>query len=132
MCVRLKQLGISIHAPHAGSDMVIERCLDFIYISIHAPHAGSDCWIIEQIKKLIHFYPRSPCGERLRVSLRSNIYLIFLSTLPMRGATDVLQLRQLDQKDFYPRSPCGERRIVPVKHVLDKPISIHAPHAGSD
>ena len=33
-----------------------------------------------------HFYPRSPCGERLPYQ------------------------RQIDQKsNFYPRSPCGER-----------------------
>ena len=38
-------------------------------------------------RELLHFYPRSPCGERpayVRVTQR--------------------------QRDFYPRSPCGERQ----------------------
>ena len=33
---------ISIHAPHAGSDRAYSAVIDWIAISIHAPHAGSD------------------------------------------------------------------------------------------
>ena len=55
-------------------------------ISIHALLAESDgtgagnCWPVP------HFYPRSPCGERL----------VFLRLA-------------IERDDFYPRSPCGER-----------------------
>ena len=35
-------LKISIHAPHAGSDLIIENADTTQVISIHAPHAGSD------------------------------------------------------------------------------------------
>ena len=58
----------------------------------------------------MHFYPRSPCGERLRPQPVSN--------------------RQ--SADFYPRSPCGERPrlIVTVKRLYF--ISIHALLAESD
>ena len=38
------------------------------------------------LRTIPHFYPRSPCGERLIISIK----------------------RQLI-RDFYPRSPCGER-----------------------
>ena len=33
---------ISIHAPHAGRDDVIQGRDTIAYISIHAPHAGRD------------------------------------------------------------------------------------------
>ena len=79
-----------------------------------------------------HFYPRSPCGERLdkrcqfngdngflsTLSLRratKNInrgaYHIkrFLSTLSLRRATNTSIAGRTISKDFYPRSPCGER-----------------------
>ena len=79
------------------------------WISIHAPHAGSD-----RVRRLrpassCDFNPRSPCGERLSVSLSRSMDALFQSTLPMRGATH--------------RDVQGKRKQV---------ISIHAPHAGSD
>ena len=55
-------------------------------ISIHALLAESDPkWFSDALEHL-HFYPRSPCGER-----RLNIF------------------RQALAFYFYPRSPCGER-----------------------
>ena len=79
-----------------------------------------------------YFYPRSPCGERLVHALKFADFMLFLSTLSLRRATQGLQVRacqseisihallaESDQKwpkhqtqtqNFYPRSPCGERR----------------------
>ena len=34
-------------------------------ISIHAPHAGSDVGSASLVAETIDFNPRSPCGERL-------------------------------------------------------------------
>ena len=56
-----------------------------------------------------NFYPRSPCGERLR---HCTTYL--------------------NCSHFYPRSPCGERRDVMGKGLAEKVISIHALLAESD
>ena len=79
--------GISIHAPLAGSDQYlngewtwdeeflstlpsrgatsfIKQPLQTCIISIHAPLAGSDPGIINFSKISVHFYPRSPRGER--------------------------------------------------------------------
>ena len=56
-----------------------------------------------------HFYPRSPCGERLR--LRNILGLIL---------------------HFYPRSPCGERPVLASILCTSKNISIHALLAESD
>ena len=82
---------ISIHAPHAGSDLVISYPPMLFPISIHAPHAGSDP-ILRPLQAIWgkNFNPRSPCGERRTLSLLLNADAKFQSTLPMRGATDVL------------------------------------------
>ncbi len=100
---------ISIHAPHARSDV---RQVDIAAprgISIHAPHARSD--------------------SRIASALASGI---FQSTLLMRGATGgCCRCRRLLQDISihapHARSDCcrpfiGRRKV----------ISIHAPHARSD
>ena len=78
-----------------------------------------------------HFYPRSPCGERLSATWPFSGMLAFLSTLSLRRATahstintptypflSTLSLRRatvpsgplfFHSQHFYPRSPCGER-----------------------
>ena len=56
-----------------------------------------------------HFYPRSPCGERLR-SIR----------------------KSTTSRDFYPRSPCGERHEGTLHCLRVMRISIHALLAESD
>ena len=58
---------ISIHAAHAGSDLLLRKLLQSTNISIHAAHAGSD---------LVVSYKH--CGVKR-----------FQSTLPMRAATDI-------------------------------------------
>ena len=64
----------------------------------------------ESQKLILHFYPRSPCGER-----------------PLQpcytGTTSA---------DFYPRSPCGERQTGNASGIHTHWISIHALLAESD
>ena len=122
---------ISIHAPHAGSDIGFRSALPLCQISIHAPHAGSDFSVVKMTQEdriSIHaphagsdgrgsrgsgcqrdFNPRPPCGERLCPGLCIQRGMIFQSTPPMRGATRKLRYM-----------------------VFPNLISIHAPHAGSD
>ena len=57
---------------------------------------------------IVHFYPRSPCGERLR-----RIVPVFRTS------------------HFYPRSPCGERLHPARTNVIRTVISIHVPLAGN-
>ena len=57
-----------------------------------------------------HFYPRSPCGERLRSVMFIALKRIFLSTLSLRRATPLLMSSCVSTRYFYPRSPCGERQ----------------------
>ena len=68
-----------------------------------------------------HFYPRSPCGERLAVpdlgkrDVRISIHALLAESDPWT------RLPKTGICDFYPRSPCGERRIpVPAgQHSFD-------------
>ena len=79
--------GISIHALLAESDSSKTHDRHKTAISIHALLAESD----QRRYKLgwfqYHFYPRSPCGERLSACWRGCLL----------------------RCNFYPRSPCGER-----------------------
>ena len=109
-------------------------------ISIHALLAESDTWArgsrvtyVEFLSTLSlrratywscvplvgrsHFYPRSPCGERLTAQWKKVKYTtLFLSTLSLRRATDYYAIRCQRDYDFYPRSPCGERPfIIPAR-----------------
>ena len=65
----------------------IEPCE--VSISIHALLAESD--EVPNVSKLAssHFYPRSPCGERLCINKRSPWGYVFLSTLSLRRATSL-------------------------------------------
>ena len=56
------------------------------------------------------FYPRSPCGERLKLQSKTVTPSEFLSTLSLRRATYKPGDFVWRYLDFYPRSPCGERR----------------------
>ena len=100
-------------------------------ISIHAPHAGSDVHLLSKTKQRTDFNPRSPCGERLSKRTICWNLIQFQSTLPMRGATE--EAYEVGESDFIsihaphagsdgavpsswmqwtyfnPRSPCGER-----------------------
>ena len=102
-------------------------------ISIHALLAESDGFGLAWLAACFNFYPRSPCGERLRSNFLFNLLFKFLSTLSLRRATLILRMAHLMEllflstlslrratqakkysglnfAHFYPRSPCGERR----------------------
>ena len=123
-------------------------------ISIHAPHAGRDL-VSTFIGFILHnFNPRAPCGAR-PLLLRPFIgLLLFQSTRPMRGATWRYPMRGGGTHHFNPRAPCGARlsaQIIaltwprfqstrPMRGATETGltdsiqdiISIHAPHAGRD
>ena len=79
-------------------------------ISIHALLAESDQNLSNRLQSIGYFYPRSPCGERLKQGLTEILLPIFLSTLSLRRAT-------------RPSPPYRSRR---------RGISIHALLAESD
>ena len=101
-----------------------------------------------------HFYPRSPCGERLVSVSMAVAESVFLSTLSLRRATQLVRYlvkpfcisihALLAESDrvyfffcvvyhyFYPRSPCGERLDKHCEFYRNNGISIHALLAESD
>ena len=102
-----------------------------------------------------NFYPRSPCGERLKQFVVGDVMGIsihallaesdrsplvgdvwacrlFLSTLSLRRATNGATHYSYIRKYFYPRSPCGERRCEMISIERCSLISIHALLAESD
>ena len=103
-----------------------------ITISIHALLAESD--------KLAHRWAAWYCLFLSTLSLRratlilqvKSTALAFLSTLSLRRATVEEVSGDTWARDFYPRSPCGERRTQSQIDARVIPISIHALLAESD
>ena len=102
-------------------------------ISIHAPREGSDLpSITSTFSRRRYFYPRSPRGERPLICFSVRGSLVFLSTLPARGATvDVEHLAPGAVISIHaPREGSDSiSQIAPRPHSR---ISIHAPREGSD
>ena len=134
-CIAAIQLtSISIHALLAESDSSIYKSTilhDIFLSTLSLRRATLNTNTI--YAGIIHFYPRSPCGERRHmgpgftvnpvISIHALLaesdnrngnsvkYLTrFLSTLSLRRATIGTATALNTSRDFYPRSPCGERR----------------------
>ena len=100
-------------------------------ISIHALLAESDQHLCICVIELIHFYPRSPCGERPRPQPPKARVLYFYPRSPC-GERRVKRFHAADISYFYPRSPCGERQAANGLAHAPPEISIHALLAESD
>ena len=80
-----------------------------------------------------HFYPRSPRGERLFLYKALSSFVLFLSTLPARGATilrSAMAARRPQISIHAPREGSDGDQLVFA--MGGKSISIHAPREGSD
>ena len=145
---------ISIHAPHARSDIKIGADSSGLRkISIHAPHARSDLppttfqascrfqstLLMRGATPLVDarlanrgISIHAPHARSDLMTAKNMSLLIFQSTLLMRGATQRASRARYRVINFNPRSSCeerpGERKI--GDDVIG--ISIHAPHARSD
>ena len=123
---------ISIHTPLAGSDDALPQLVDCLQISIHTPLAGSDMPLFFLPLVVSYFNPHSPCGERRSSgSLGFGYRSKFQSTLPLRGATRTdgaaVVLFEISIHTPLAGSDAGHRRQ--ARHAV---ISIHTPLAGSD
>ena len=130
---RVVETQISIHALLAESDggSVAGNWRPAIFLStLSLRRATSERY--EQSKSKIHFYPRSPCGERLSNVINNVINGAFLSTLSLRRATNIVNGNCNFTQNFYPRSPCGERHNINSSVNTADKISIHALLAESD
>ena len=122
---------ISIHAPHARSDVAaLMRCMRHA-ISIHAPHARIDYRILRD-SRLCTISIHAPHARSDHIVSDFYGFLgVFQSTLLMRGATAVRHpfdsLFQISIHAPHARSDSG--CLSSVERII---ISIHAPHARSD
>ena len=80
----------------------------------------------------VHFYPRSPYGERPKTACTTSCATKFLSTLSLRRATCSFPRPPPAAAYFYPRSPYGERLIPTLSSHAHPGISIHALLTESD
>ena len=141
--------------PARGATAGGGRAVKIAMISIHAPREGSDVQDALVRCKVLHFYPRSPRGERHRNSRAVSIVKRHISIHAPREGSDTIGMPWLLQcRDFYPRSPRGERRAprcrcrgcrrnfyprsprgerqASLPPFPQRAISIHAPREGSD
>ena len=123
---------ISIHAPHARSDILIDYFVFLDIISIHAPHARSDlnspCAVLGAAMSIHAPHARSDTGFH-----NENTWdRTFQSTLLMRGATRKGRIRPgiyyISIHAPHARSDNSVTATTFTGHL----ISIHAPHARSD
>ena len=80
---------------------------------------------------MVHFYPRSPCGERPYPSQCRTLASDFYPRSPC-GERPQSRYHGSAPANFYPRSPCGERHRQQKRQTKRLKISIHALLAESD
>ncbi len=132
-CIICDRPDISIHALLAESDVagLIFRAKFVIFLSTlslrratSAP-AIKSCWSS-------YFYPRSPCGERLRVSV-GDAHVCVISIHALLAESDQLLLdRGLTRDDISIHALLAESDTTFSGTVHRKEISIHALLAESD
>jgi len=103
-------------------------------ISIHAPHARSDLRLRHlHDNPSIYFNPRPSCEERHRNPFTIYKFILFQSTPLMRGATTYFFPTRI-RHDPFQSTPLMRGATCSIcddeGHI--KTISIHAPHARSD
>ena len=123
---------ISIHAPHAGCDIVRRALRDKMFyfnprtpcgvrhlanssmsacvaISIHAPHAGCDTGRVHSRSRICNFNPRTPCGVRRECAYIADFVYTISIHAPHAGCDANAQRARCSIGDFNPRTPCGVR-----------------------
>ena len=118
--------------PMRGATKIITIVAVKGKISIHTPHAGSDLIRFFIIYFIYYFNPHSPCGERLFYHFINSFLFYFNPHSPCGSDITGNLIANNTLTDFNPHSPCGERRSNTSFHADWAKISIHTPHAGSD
>ena len=73
--------------PVRGATAQLHATGEVVGISIHAPRAGSDLHPALGFTSFGDFNPCSPCGERRKRQRKTGYFMQFQSMLPVRGAT---------------------------------------------
>ena len=104
-------LVISIHTPHAGSDLIsFNFLINSSLFQSTLPMRGATHRSSSKFGNNLNFNPHSPCGERLSAAYLTKYYGNISIHTPHAGS-DIAYQEIWDQlKNFNPHSPCGERR----------------------
>ena len=109
MC-QIVDRGISIHALLAESDSPnpVSIVVAIIFLSTLSLRRATRA---PPYNLMIHhnFYPRSPCGERLKNTLSKVINRCISIHALLAESDSGLKFLKWRLSHFYPRSPCGER-----------------------
>ena len=101
-------------------------------ISIHATHAGGDVLGSLVPPKTVSFQSTPPMRVATALGKSRTFRRIFQSTPPMRVATAAFDCAVWVHLNFNPRHPCGWRPSRCFSSTTRPLISIHATHAGGD
>ena len=150
-----RRLPISIHTPHAGSDVKDGRAIiKWKKFQSTLPMRGATTLTRLFMWCIYNFNPHSPCGERRPALYRPLTTRKISIHTPHAGSDHSTANVYNERNNFNPHSPCGERRFdartddittefqstLPMRvatctlyvAVVVSYISIHTPHAGSD
>ena len=146
---------ISIHAPHARSDLACLLCAEIVKfqstllmrgattsywptsrpvtISIHAPHARSDFLSVSAKRYTSrNFNPRSSCEERPAQGTRRAAHRDISIHAPHARSDGFTFLVLVGTFDISIHAPHARSDLVVRNPDQSYLISIHAPHARSD
>ena len=79
--------------PARGATPIVQQLQSFFQFLSTLPARGATLPAAYHSGPGIHFYPRSPRGERPKSSLPFFTAILFLSTLPARGATPTTPIK---------------------------------------
>ena len=114
--------------PEYNEDMKLGE----LKISIHAPHAGRDEVLDAIGERQDVFQSTRPMRGATQYNEAAASYFVFQSTRPMRGATAVYNAMLTTCKFQSTRPMRGATGKLVVYDEAHMEISIHAPHAGRD
>ena len=124
-----KRSVISIHTPHAGSDVNdFASRIDSLKFQSTLPMRGATLYDTMYLSDADDFNPHSPCGERpLSPKYRDEAIRHFNPHSPCGERHGMAETAPI-QADFNPHSPCGERRLPRlICHITAQNFNPHSP-----
>ena len=96
-------------SPRGERRFSVRMDAEMFGISIHAPREGSDKFPWARKTPMLLFLSTLPARGATESNAITTAQMKFLSTLPARGATYAARHGLASARHFYPRSPRGER-----------------------
>ena len=123
---------ISIHAPRAGGDDMLNSDRGGSHISIHAPRAGGDeaVAVADPIAGFISIHAPRAGGDRGVAVVVGGAVRISIHA-PRAGGDYTGLCCKARERDFNPRPPCGGRLLPKPAMVQDRAFQSTPPVRGA-